>query len=43
MDKKQEEQMLVIGEEELRLIDGGDAKNDFFQKLGMEIINIFKR
>ena len=25
MDKKQEKQMLVIGEEELRLIDGGDG------------------
>lgn len=25
MDKKQKEQMIIIGEEELRLIDGGDG------------------
>jgi len=43
MDKKQKEQMIIIGEEELLTIDGGDAKNDFFQKIGIEIINIFKR
>lgn len=43
MDKKQEEQMIIIGEEELLTIDGGDTKNDFFQKIGIEIINIFKR
>lgn len=39
MDKKQKEQMIIIGEEELRLIDGGDGNRGGLWNMYEQIVH----